>query len=89
MPRAWMKRLMATVAVLVLAAMAFHGVAHASEVGHDDCPACAVGAAKTAGTSAPAFVRVLFLVAVAEPLPQPCARPALKFRATARPPPRA
>lgn len=82
-PRAWV----AAVAAMVLAAMAFHGLAHASEVGHDDCPACAVGAAKAAPSAPPPVVKAEFAV-VLPPMPaSPAPRAARAPRLVARPPP--
>ncbi len=82
-------RWLAFVAVLTLGAMAFHGVAHAAVTDTDSCPACAVGAARTAAPAAPVVVQVETPVVVLEVPDAPSERPALAPRPTAQSPPRA
>jgi len=83
-----LKRTFAAIAVLVLAAMAFHGVAHAVSADHDVCTACAVGDARASASAAPRVVRVRAPALAVETPPAPSEVPARAPRPVARPPPR-
>lgn len=84
-----LKRALAAITVLVLAAMAFHGVAHAASAEHDACAACAAGGARIAAPAAPRVVRAELPAAPVATLPTPSEVPARAPRPVARPPPRA
>lgn len=83
-----LKRALAAVALLVLAAMTFHGVAHAAVLDGDACAACAVGAARVSAPAVPRVVRVETPAVAVEAPRLPAERPSLKPRPVARPPPR-
>ncbi|MDE2490020.1 MAG: hypothetical protein KGM24_04185 [Elusimicrobia bacterium] len=87
--KAMRKRWLALVAALVLGSMAFHGLVHGMSPHPDDCPACAIGAAKTSASPAPAVVRVETAEIALEPPPAPSERGAEAPLPTARPPPQA